>query len=322
MPSAAERQVNLALLLASTSRPVTAAECRGAGLGYPDGQDDAAFLRMLERDKDFLRDMGFAIEVTREGGTEAYRIDASATFAGPLELDTSALAALRTVAASLSTDPGFPFREDLLLALGKLDSAAERDTGTPGVATVTRDGAGPARALADAVRARKTVSFTYTNAGGHVQARGVDPYGLHLRDGRWYLTGHDYVNGDIRTFALNRMADTTVNAARPHTPDFEPPPDFDIRAYERLPFQYGPGAVTARIRIAAHEAWRAERTARGKGALDNHADGSVTWTIDGVDVTALSGWLVRSGPGLTPEAPPELMRAFADGLRSVVALHD
>ncbi len=321
MPSAAERQVNLALLLASTRRPVTAAECREAGLGYPDGQDDAAFLRMLERDKDFLRDMGFAIEVTREGGTEAYRIDASATFAEPLDLDTSALAALRTVAASLSSDPGFPFRDDLLLALGKLDSATEDGPGTPGVATVTRDGAGPARALAEAVRSRKTVSFTYTNAGGRVQARDVDPYGLHLWDGRWYLTGRDHVSGDVRTFALTRMTDVTVNVARPHTPDFEPPSDFDIRAYERLPFQYGPQAVTARIRIAAQEAWRAERIARGKGTLENHADGSVTWTVEGADATALAGWLVRSGPGLTPEAPPELARAFADGLRSVVALH-
>lgn len=323
MLDASERQVNLALFLASNRSYVTAAQCRAAGIGYPEDQDDAAFQRMFERDKDTLRAIGLAIDVSHAGESEAYRVDSLATFARPTDLSAAEIAAIRTIAAALAEDRGFPFRDDLVLALAKLETAGERDAVSSGGEThVSRDAvAGPARILADAIRARKTATFTYTNAGGTTRTRQVDPYGVHVRDGRWYLTGHDHGTGEIRTFALARMADVSVNPARPHTPDFERPADFDVRDHERLPFQYGATPVMARLRFAPNEAWRAPRVARGHGTTEAAADGSVLWSVEAADLGRLASWIVDQGPGIVPVGPPELIALLEDRLRKVVAIH-
>ncbi len=83
MASAHERLVNLALFLASRSRPVSIEECRAAGLGYPQDADDAAFQRMFERDKDALRASGLAIVAHEDG---RYSLDPRRSFASEVEL--------------------------------------------------------------------------------------------------------------------------------------------------------------------------------------------------------------------------------------------
>lgn len=323
MSDASERQVNLALYLASRRTCVTAAECRVAGLGYPDGQDDAAFGRMFERDKDTLRAIGLGIEMAHTAEGEAYRIDPLATFARPIDLSDAEIAAIRTIAATLADDPGFPFRDDLVLALGKLETGGERDAvAAAGEARVSRDGeTGAAAVLADAIRVRKTATFTYTNAGGATKLRQVDPYGMHVRGGCWYLTGYDHPSGEVRTFALSRMADVSVNAARPRTPDFERPADFNIRNHERLPFQYGGTPFVARLRFAPAEAWRAPRLALGHGTIEDAEDGSAFWTVEAASLERLAEWIVDSGPGVAPVDPPELVAALKTYLRKVVAIH-
>jgi hypothetical protein len=78
----AERLVNLALFIAAAPEPVTAARVQAQVAGYPEGQAEGAFLRMFERDKEDLLAAGIALEVTRSGESEAYRLDRGATFAG------------------------------------------------------------------------------------------------------------------------------------------------------------------------------------------------------------------------------------------------
>ncbi|MDO8846924.1 MAG: WYL domain-containing protein [Coriobacteriia bacterium] len=324
MPDAVERLVNLALLLASTRQPVTAARARAAGLGYPDSQDDIAFIRMFERDKDALRAAGLVIEVVTDGGTEAYRLDADATYARPIELAPDEMAAIGAVAAALAEDPGFPFRNDLVLALGKLGtSSLEHPLST--TQTVDDDSAGQglyARALAEAIQTRKTVTFDYTNAQGESRRRIVDPYGVFFRGGIWYLAGQDRDADATRTYAVSRIRDLDVNPLRPHTPDFERPEEFDVREHERLPFELGATAITARIRFEPEIAWRAESLARGRGSIAMLSDGSAVWTVPAADLQRLASWLVDEGPGLHPVEPPELVSALCDGLRAVVSAHE
>jgi len=324
LPEAAERLVNLALYLASSRRPLTAEECRSAGLGYPDGQDDATFLRMFERDKDALRAAGLVIAVTGEGSTEAYRLDAEATYARPVSLAPDELSAIRAVAAALADDPDFPFRADLVLALGRLGTGAnEGPMATTQLANDTAAGQGlQAQALAEAVQTRKTVTFSYTNAAGQDRVRTVDPYGVFFREGVWYVAGRDQDVDAIRTYAVSRVRDLDVNPTRPRTPDFERPTGFDVREHERLPFQFGPQAVRARIRFEPDVAWRAESLARGRGTIDPLSDGSVVWTVEAADLPRLASWLVDEGPGLHAVDPPELVAALSSGLRAVVQSHE
>ena len=323
MADAVERLVNLALYLASRNEHVTAEACRSAGLGYPEDQDTVAFLRMFERDKDALRAAGLVLDVRKVGDVEAYGLDASATFARPVALTATERSTVRAVAAALVADAGFPFAEDLTLALAKL--GASGGVGPMAVAELVEessaDQAAVARELAEAVQSRKGVTFGYTNSAGERKSHDVEPYGVFFREGRWYLAGRDRALDDVRTYALTRMEDVTANAARPRTPDFERPADFDIRDHERLPFQYGPVVVPTVLRFDADTAWRAARLARGRGTLDEQPDGSVLWSVEARDLRRLAAWLIDEGPGITAVAPPELLDALRAGLEQVIAAH-
>lgn len=323
MSSDAERLVNLALYLASSPRAVTAEECRAAGLGYADGQSDVAFIRMFERDKDALRAAGLVIEVTSDGSTEAYCLDADATYARPIDLSADELSAMRAVAAAMADDPAFPFHSDLALALGKLVSDVHQGPmATTQADDDTSAGQGlNARALAEAVQMRKTVTFNYTNAAGNERRRTVDPYGVFFREGVWYVAGRDCEADAIRTYAVSRIADLDVNPRSPRTPDFERPDGFDVREHERLPFQFGATAVDVRIRFEPDIAWRAESLARGRGSIDRLSDGSIVWTVAAANITRLASWIVDEGPGLHAVEPEGLVAALSAGLRSVIEAH-
>ncbi|MBN2841071.1 MAG: WYL domain-containing protein [Coriobacteriia bacterium] len=323
MSDSVERMVNLALYLASSRAPRSAEDCRAAGLGYPADQDDAAFIRMFERDKDALRAAGLVIDVVDAGDSDVYRIDAEATYARALELSTAERASLRAVATAFVDDPGFPFGDALRSATAKLGTSGE--SGPIASAELGRTApagqGGTARAIAEAVQARKTVTFEYTNASGETRARAVDPYGVFFRDGSWYLVGRDRNLDEVRTFAIPRMSAIDVNPVRPRTPDFERPVDFDIRLAERLPFQYGVTPFTARIRFLPETAWRIDRLARGHGTSQALPDGSAVWVVEASDVRRLASWIIDEGPGLYAVEPEEVVDAVLVGLRKVAEAH-
>jgi len=322
MPDPEERLVNLALLLGAATAPISAMECRAAGIGYPEGQDETAFLRMFERDKDVLRACGLAIEVVKDGDGERYVLDRLATYAAEVTLTREESAAVRTAAAALAGDASFPFADDLTAALTKLGWAA----GEPAAYSEAVDEkvdvqVEAARLLASAATARKTATFGYTNARGEVKAHSVEPHGLFFREGRWYLVARDRDLGEVRVYALRRMDGCAVNSSAPKTPDFEVPEGFSVEAYARLPFQYGPAPFSARVRFAPDEAWRAERLSGGEGVLASLADGSAEWRVEASDARALASWCVEHGPGIVPVEPEFAVTAYRAGLEEVLARH-
>jgi predicted DNA-binding transcriptional regulator YafY len=78
-------------------------------------------------------------------------------------------------------------------------------------------------AAGDRCRARIT-----HRAGGRRGAveRDVDPYGVVLSAGRWYLVGHDHLREALRTFRVDRISKVAVLRER-----FRPPEDFDAVAH-------------------------------------------------------------------------------------------
>ncbi len=322
MPDPEERLVNLALLLGASAGPVSAAECRAAGMGYPVGQDETAFLRMFERDKEVLRGCGLAIEVVKDGDGERYVLDRSATYAAEVTLTPEESAAVRTAAAALAGDATYAFAEDLTAALAKLGWAAESAAAYSEAVDEDADvQVQAARLLAAAATARKRATFGYTNARGEVKRHEVEPYGLFFREGRWYLVARDRDLGEVRVYALRRMEGCAVNTSAPKTPDFEVPEGFSVDAYARLPFQYGSEVFEARVRFAPDEAWRAERLAGGEGVLAVAPDGSAEWRVEASDAGALASWCVEHGPGIVPTGPDAAVSAFRTGLEGVLARH-
>lgn len=322
---ATERLVNLAMYLAAAHGPVTRQRIRVEVPGYPPAseQDEAAYARMLERDKKDLRAAGLVIESDAEGN---YRFDAAATFAAEVTLTADEAAAVRAVGLALLGDPSFPFAADLRFALAKIATAL--DTHDAPVTALMADEepvrqAGAVADLSDAASARKLVRFAYTNSLGQHKDHEVEPYGLFVRDGRWYLVGRDSSRArgddDVRVYTVARIERLAVETARPETPDFERPTDFDVAGFIGLPFQYGPDIIEATLIIDAGEAWRVPALTAGKGSVEQLPDGSMRWRVTARNERRLMRWVIENGPGLRVVAPPLLAAQLNAGLTRAAA---
>ena len=323
MSDAVERLVNLALYLADATEPVTAARIKSDVFGYPADQDETAFLRMFERDKKDLRAAGFTIEVVDESGR--YQLNRAATFASALDLSPEETAAVRAAGAAMLADPSFPYPEDLRLALTKISTGFDSDAIQAAARLADEE---PARQgavvamLADASSRGKRATFGYTNSYGASAPHAVEPYGLFLHDGRWYLVGRDTARDEVRTYTVARIDDVSVDAARPNTPDFARPQDFDVRRFVRLPFQYGPAAdeFEAVVSFSPSAAWRAEALCAGQGTIEPDGSG-VVWHVTARSPRRLLRFALENGPGIRVTAPLALETDLHAGLTEVIRLH-
>lgn len=322
MVDATERLLNLAMFLAHRRRPITAEECRMQVVGYPEDQDDAAFGRMFERDKEDLRAAGFTLAVVDRDGKDAYTIDDAASHLRRVELSAEDVDALAAAAAALSADPSYPFAAELRTAVTKVLGGPPPRTSSEALLADERPKtqAGLVETLIRASIARKTVSFAYVNAAGTASARSADPYGLFLREGRWYLVAHDHASGEVRVFAVSRMA-CVATAPRPKHPDFERPEGFALSLYRILPFQLGGPVKAAALRFSQTTAWKAKSLTGGKGVLVEEPDDSLTWRVEAADERALARWVVENGPGIVLEEPAEAREILLEGLRKAVEAH-
>jgi proteasome accessory factor B len=318
---AVERLVNLAMYLASAREPVSAEDVRANVEGYSKEQDQTAFLRMFERDKEDLRGAGFVILSDAEG---AYRLDASATFVSEVALSSDEASTIRVVGSAFTDDDSFPFREDLRLALAKIASSLRSDE-TPVFSRLAEES--PARqaaavALFDAaISACKRVTFGYVNSAGEHKAHDLEPYGLFIRDGRWYVVGRDRDLDEVRIYAVSRIQEPVTNKAKPKTPNFERPPDFDVRTFVALPFQYGDEPFEVLISFAPSQTWRAEAVTAGVGTLTAREDESLAWAVTARHADRLMRWVVENGPGVSLRAPEALAARLRERLTRVAELH-
>ena len=318
MSEAVERLVNLALYLAAAREPVTSRDVREQVEGYPSDQDDEAFLRMFERDKRELRASGLVIGTVELSGGRAYELDTAATFARPVDLSAEETALLRAVGATFLADDSFPFTEALATAMAKLSVPTACGAGRSRLADeqVVHQAAA-VRTLSRACVTRKRAAFAYERAGGRAGQRTVDPYGLFLREGRWYLVALDHAAGEVRTFAVRRMSDVAVERGRPGTPDFHRPDGFDAADHARLPFQYGEEPFDAVLEFEPDLAWRASLLSEGRGYVEPLPDGGTRWTVEARDAARLARWVIEHGPGVSLAGPPPAVEALRTGLERV-----
>jgi predicted DNA-binding transcriptional regulator YafY len=70
------------------------------------------------------------------------------------------------------------------------------------------------------------VRLHYRSAIGDDSVRDFDPYGLALRSGRWYVSGHCHLRQGLRSFRLDRITDV-----EPLPASFLRPAGFDALAH-------------------------------------------------------------------------------------------
>ncbi len=76
--------------------------------------------------------------------------------------------------------------------------------------------------LATAASQHQRVRLRYRSHAEQDSQRDLDPYGLVLHSGRWYVTGRDGKSGEVRTFRVDRVREALLSGV-----SFDAPADFD-----------------------------------------------------------------------------------------------
>jgi proteasome accessory factor B len=294
MPDRLERLVNLTATLLDTRRPLTLDDIwERVEPRYP--EDKVTRRRQFERDKETLRELGIPIRVeTVDGfGTEqAYRIHPDDYYLPELSLDEAELAALHVAVTAVRLEGGAG-REGLAKLGGLEGEGVEHPLAdvaiTPGLP-----------ALFDAMARHAAVTFTYRG-----ETRHLDPYGVVLKWGHWYVVGHDGDRDAPRAFRVDRIDGAPV-VGEPRS--FEPSADVDPGEFVRAdPMTYGEDQpIEARVLVdAPRAAWVVEQVGE-EAVVERHADGAVVVALDVVNRAAFRSWVLDLLDHAEVLSPPEL----------------
>ncbi len=257
-----KRLLDVVMILLGARTPVTYRDIREQFPAYQTLNAEAG-LRAFERDKADLLELGVPIRYVtpdeddslEDGG---YVIDLKRFKMPEVRLTADEISALVLAASVAHAMPGGAYPKIVDLALKKLafDLPELPDTPTefprriapvlvhfPERKVPVRPGqAEPGEiyaTLESATRLRKRVTLTYQAAAtGMVSKRDLDPYALVYREGSWLAVGWCHLRKEIRSFRIDRIQEA-VQAAKPKSPDFERPTDFDIKSYaQRTPWTF------------------------------------------------------------------------------------
>ncbi len=336
-----ERLLNLTMCLMATSRFLTVAEIGELVDGFAPGEtadEQEAFRRMFERDKQYLRDIGIPLET----GTNSffsddvgYRIRRSDYALPEISLDPDEAAALG-LAARLwsSTSLAAASASALLkLAAGGTRTLPGPDGLEPRVGT-TEPAFAPCLA---AVQAGQAICFPYRKpAETGSSERRVEPWGVVSWRGRWYLAGHDRDRAAARVFRLSRVTGTVRPVGPPGV--VRMPDTIDLRTLvsasappERIRtavLKIRPGTGHALRRHARAVSVPAGFMPAGMNpdtsevdtvGRDADTDGMDIMEIDYSDTERLARWVVGYGDDVLVVGPrqlrDEVVRRLADAAR-------
>src|SRR5689334_10972092 len=219
-----KRLVDLLTLLLAARYPIARASIRKLE-GYPKGEE--AFHRQFERDKAALRELGFPIvEVGDEDRDSGYLLQRQRLKLPDVRLtpeETVALALARRI-GGLHALVGGSVRQALgklgLVGAGPQEAQAVLAVAPPARSKAEED---RLRALETAIARGHRLNLTYRALGSKATtARTVDPYGLYVYGGGWYLVGHDHLRKATRTFRTSRI-EKIARALKGTGPDFTAP---------------------------------------------------------------------------------------------------
>lgn len=175
------------------------------------------------------------------------------------------------------------------------------------------------RTLADALFARKKVSFTYSGIRRDESTqREVYPHGLLFQTSRWYLVAFDPMRDDMRVFRVDRMEELRRNLKSPNTPDYAIPADFRLADYtQREPWRLAAGdaadaPIRAEVRFEFPRSLWAERNGHGEKVAE-HEDGSSVRAFDVTQPDPFLRWILSMAGEAMIVSPPEM----ADDLRAM-----
>ncbi|MDC0720444.1 helix-turn-helix transcriptional regulator [Nannocystis bainbridge] len=184
------------------------------------------------------------------------------------------------------------------------------------------DGAERLPAIAQAIWNERRIAVAYESWKGPVE-RELEPLGLILKGGAWYLAARPRAANGVRTYRVANIRELAVHDER-----FERPADFDLAAWwaeTSQRFERDLFTGEARLRLT-HEGLKrlsslgAEQARIASGVAcvaDGHAE--VTVPIESIAHAARD--LLRLGAEAEVLDPPELRRALADTAARMATLY-
>ena len=167
--------------------------------------------------------------------------------------------------------------------------------------------------LAQAASQHQRVRLRYRSHAEQDSERDLDPYGLVLHSGRWYVTGRDGKSGEIRTFRVDRVSEALLSGV-----GFDPPADFDpvqhvTRSLAAVPYTHEIEVVLATTLA------NAQRRIPPTVATLAETEGGVLLTGRAEHLPGLAVMLAGLGWPFTVRRPAALVtevRALSDRLRA------
>lgn len=289
----ARRVAGLLMSFSGSRRPLTSGEIRNAY--YPELSSES-FRRAFSRDREVLAQCGMVIQNVAQSGEDAsWVVDERLSFVQPSELLPEEALTLDVACAPLVTDPDFPYRSDLRLALAKLDR--HFGSATPVFVGEGAGGGGTvARELMECLAARIAVRVTYVDAMGRETKRVLAPYGSFGLRGNTYLVAASKASkgsgwGEAHTFRLDRFK----SARRIEGRSYQVPGDFCLRDFLKLPFQAGPIIATCSFSFPTPPNQELREQLEGRGTWEDDAPERTVWTAGVSDLGLASSWAVAAG---------------------------
>ncbi len=317
-----ERILDLLHVLQNSREPVSFSELRRQFPAYREGSD-VATRRKFERDKAELTKLGVVLDYHdgEDGEPEGYTVDTEASYLPPVSLSEAERGTLAMAARAALADVSFPHRASLRLALAKLeaggDARAPEVHFSHGEPHAPGDDRAQIESLGQALTSRKRVTLAYRKEDGALSEREVEPYGIYLRRGAWYLVAFDHHRESMRVFRVSRILRAKMNPKSPATADFEIPADFSLKQYMKgSPLHYRVHApVEAEIEVSREVAFL---MAKDWGKPDEDGRFRVTTT----HLAFLVQQVLSLGPRATLLAPEEGREMMREALRNVITVHE
>ncbi len=327
---APERLLNLSVYLLERKRPASLREIFSEVEGYDPSKDHDSNRRMFIRDRETLR--GLDIETLMEkttdpatgAETEGYRIDPADFYMERVTFSDAEVEALSRLGARLGKTGAAPLRELEWAVAKAISSGGRRSAAGSFVETVLLnfepgEDSAKVEAVQTAISERRGLEIKYRAPGTQKgSSRGVDPYGLFLRRGQWYVVGKCHLRGGARMFRLDRLEieGGALSAAR----HFDIPANFSLEEYvkRRAPWEFGderPADVS--IRFHPDFFWQA-RNAWGDLDSVSFDENSRTMRLRSVNEQALFGWLLGFAAGAELLSPRPARERFAAVLKKII----
>ena len=314
-----ERLLSIVVLLLSSRRYLTAEQIRAAVSGYP--QEQEAFKRMFERDKEELRDLGIPLETGRAAALDdelGYRISRQ-DYELPeihLEPDEAAVLGIASRVWQSAELAGAASGAALKLRAASGDAGGEAPASPPpGIQprlTTQEPAFGP---LWEAVRDRRPVTFDHRARGrSEITRRTLEPWGVVNRRGQWYVAGHDRDRDAPRVFRLSRITGPVKLAGPPGS--VKVPEGADVRELVKDWDRPVTRENTAILRVRADAGSALHRW--GQAAPDPDRPGWDRVSIAYSDTDWYARYLASFGPDVVVLDPPQLRGAVITRLKGAL----